>query len=71
MELILSRCGATSLLYGAAFDVRWKAPVFADSAMRASAEVVAEDDKLVCFDIAATLDEGAVAMTGTVRVPLA
>ena len=71
LELILGRCGATSLLYGAAFDVRWKAPVFADSAMHASAEVVAKDDKLVCFDIAATLDEGAVAMTGTVRVPLA
>ena len=62
--------GRYSLLHGAAFDVRWKAPVYADVAIRPHVTVVAVSPDRVRFSMQATLDTGASAMVGEVTVPL-
>lgn len=71
MELIMSHCGPMSLLYGAAVDARWKVPVYADTLVHPKATVRDVRDDLVVFDVEVVLDGGAVAMVGTVQVPLA
>ncbi len=71
LELIMARCGARALHYGAAFDVRWKTPVYADLNIVPRARVIEATESLLTFETDVTLDDGAVAMVATVRVPLA
>ena len=71
LEPIMARAGRECLLHGANFDIRWKAPVFADVVIRPTAEVVAVNDDQVTFNVEARLADDAVAMTGLVTVPLA
>jgi acyl dehydratase len=71
LEPILARAGRHALLYGANFDVRWKSPVYADLVMRPRARVAEVLADRVVFDIDATLESGATAMTARVVVPLA
>jgi hypothetical protein len=70
LEVIMAHAGRHSLLHGANFDIRWKAPVFADLVIFPHVRVAAATDAQVVFEIDATLDSGATAMTGTVTVPL-
>ena len=71
LEPILERVGCRALLHGASFDIRWKTPVYADLVMRPRARVTEVTADRVVFDIDATLESGATAMTGRVVVPLA
>ena len=71
LEVIMAAAGRQSLLHGANFDVRWKAPVYADTVIHPHARVVEVRDDRVVFDIDAVLESDAVAMTGQVVVPLA
>lgn len=71
LEPILARCGRASLFHGAAFDIRWKAPVYADTVIRPGATVVAAEPDRVVFEVTAVLEDGATAMTGQVVVPIA
>ncbi len=70
LELLMQRIGAMPLLHGASYDIRWKAPVFAESTILPRVTVVDTDDEAVTFDLSATLGSGATAMTGRVTVPL-
>jgi acyl dehydratase len=70
LEPILARVGRTALLHGASFDVRWRAPVYADRVMRPHARVTDVQPDRVVFDVDAILEDGAVAMVGQVVVPL-
>ncbi|MCP5181818.1 MAG: MaoC family dehydratase [Pseudomonadales bacterium] len=71
LEPILQAVGRQALLHGAAFDIRWKAPVYADRVMTPHARVAAVGADRVVFDVDAVLDDGATAMTGQITVPLA
>ncbi len=70
LEVLMQRIGAMPLLHGASYDIRWKAPVFAESTILPQVTVAATSDDAVVFDLSATLDSGAVAMTGRVTVPM-
>ena len=70
LEVIFQAVGHQALFYGAALDVRWKAPVYADLTMRPSARVVVNAADRVVFDIDAILEDGATAMVGQVTIPL-
>ncbi len=70
LENIMQAVGRYALLHGAAFDVSWKAPVYADVAIRPHVTVVAVSPDRVRFSMQATLDTGASAMVGEVTVPL-
>ncbi len=70
LELIMHHCGRRCLLYGANFDVRWKAPVYADETIVPHASVGGVSKDRVEFDIDAILESGATAMIGRVIVPL-
>ncbi|MEM7216748.1 MAG: MaoC family dehydratase [Pseudomonadota bacterium] len=70
LEPIIARLGTASLLHGASFDVRWKAPVFADVSLMPEALVTDANDAGVRFELTARLDGDAVAMTAAVEVPL-
>ena len=71
LEVIMQAVGRQSLLHGAAFDIRWKAPVFADLVIRPHARVAQAAADRVSFDVDAILESGATAMTGRVTIPLA
>jgi hypothetical protein len=71
LEVIMAQAGRDALLHGACFDIRWKAPVYADLVIRPSARVVEASARQIVFDVDATLDSGEVAMTGRVTIPLA
>ena len=71
LEPIMAAAGPEALVHGASFDVRWKAPVYADLVIRPVAEVIEAEQDRVTFQLTATLEDGATAMTGTVTVPLA
>ena len=71
LEVIMANVGRHALLHGANFDVRWKAPVFADLVIFPHVRVAAVAADRVVFDVNATLETNATAMTGTVTVPLA
>ena len=70
LEPIMRRIGSRGLLYGTAFDVRWKAPVHADVVIVPRATVATVSHTRVGIDIEAVLEDGAVAMTGRVDIPL-
>lgn len=71
LEVIMQQAGPESLLHGAGFDIRWKAPVYADSVICPRARVTQKTDDRVVFDVDAMLESGATAMVGQVTVPLA
>jgi len=71
LEPILARAGRHALLYGATFDIRWKAPVYADRVIHPMARVTEAAADRVAFTVEATLEDGSTAMTGRVTVPLA
>jgi acyl dehydratase len=71
LEPILAHCGRESLFHGAGFDIRWKAPVYADTVIHPSARVVEAVADRAVFEVTAVLDDGAIAMTGRVVVPIA
>lgn len=70
LEVLMQRIGAMPLLHGASYDIRWKAPVYAESTILPQVTVLETSDDAVVFDLSATLDSGAVAMTGRVTVPM-
>lgn len=70
LEVLLQHTGRHALLHGTCFDVRWKAPVFADQVIFPQVRVVQVTHDRVVFDVEATLDSGASAMVGQVTVPL-
>ena len=70
LEALMQKAGRYALLHGAAFDIRWKAPVYADLGIRPGVRVSEVSDEMVVFDVDAVLDSGALAMTGQVSVPL-
>jgi len=70
LEVIMQHAGRHALLHGACFDVRWKAPVYADLVIVPHVCVVQAAADRVVFDIDATLESGATAMVGQVTVPL-
>ena len=70
LELILQAAGRYCLFHGAYVDVRWKAPVYADTPMFPSAEVVAVEGDRVVWQIDAMLADDVTAMTGQVTIPL-
>lgn len=71
LEPILAEAGRQALFHGANFDIRWKAPVYADLTIRPTARVSAVSENQIVFDIEATLEDDATAMTGRVTIPLA
>ncbi|MEM7078240.1 MAG: MaoC family dehydratase [Pseudomonadota bacterium] len=71
LEPIFVVCGRDALFHGANFDVRWKAPVYADTDVLPRVTVAAKDDRLVTFDLQVDLADGAAAMVARVTVPLA
>ena len=70
LELIMQHAGRHALFYGASFDVRWKAPVYADLVIDVNIIVTAATEQEVVFNLEVILESGAMAMTGEVRVPL-
>ena len=62
--------GREALLHGAAFDIRWKAPVYADLTITPNARVVKAEADCLIFEIDAVISGGATAMVGTVTIPL-
>ena len=70
LEPIMAFAGRDVLLYGSSFDIRWKAPVYADLVIRPHARVAAITDDRITFEVDAILASDAVAMVGTVTVPL-
>jgi hypothetical protein len=70
LENIMQAVGRYALLHGAAFDVRWRAPVYADVAIRPHVMVAAVSPDRVRFSMEAMLDTGVSAMVGEVTVPL-
>lgn len=70
IEALLARWGAGALSHGASFDLRWKAPTEAGAVVVPAATVSSVADGLITVDLTATLLDGPVAMTGTLRVPL-
>ena len=71
LEHIFEHAGRYALFHGAHLDIRWKAPVYADTVMRPHVRVVDVRDDRVVFDVDAVLESDAIAMTGQVTVPLA
>ena len=67
----MAAAGRHALLHGACFDIRWKAPVYADTVIHPHARVVEVQSDKVAFEVDATLEAGATAMVGQIVVPLA
>ncbi len=70
LEVIMAEVGRQALMHGANYDVRWKAPVYADAVIHPHARVVETGGDRVVFDLDAVLEAGTTAMTGRVIVPL-
>jgi hypothetical protein len=71
LEVVMATAGGHALLHGACFDIRWKAPVYADLVIHPHARVIERAEDRVVFEVDAMLESGAVAMTGQIVVPLA
>ena len=69
LELILRHVGRQVLYHGAAFDIRWKAPVYADTCISPIVTVAAADASRIEFFLEARCADGRVALTGQVVVP--
>ena len=72
LEVIMRTCGVRSLLHGAYFDVRWKAPTQNDVTITPSVVVAEASSDRVVFDVDVRLDDdGSTAMVASITVPLA
>ena len=71
LEPLLAVWGPHALSHGAKFDLRWRAPTEADVPIRPSASIIAVEADRVEVELAVTIEDGPVAMVGTVIVPLA
>ncbi|MEM7001982.1 MAG: MaoC family dehydratase [Pseudomonadota bacterium] len=71
LQVVLQQLGEQALLHGTAFDIRWKAPVYADLTLLPSAKVRSVSADLVVIDLLAELENGPTAMVGELQVPLA
>ncbi len=70
LEIVMQKVGRQALLHGACFDIRWRAPVYADKVIHPHAKVITATDDRVVFEVDATLESGDLAMIGQVTVPL-
>jgi acyl dehydratase len=70
LEPILAEFGLEALFHGTHIDARWKAPTKADETIVPTATVTSSTDQLVSLELTVTLDDGSVAMVGTVEIPL-
>lgn len=70
LEVLMNNLGSHSLLHGTHFDIRWKAPVYADATMIPHAACIDKSADRVVFEVKATLADDALAMVGIVTVPL-
>jgi len=71
MEVVMRTFGEESLLHGARFDVRWKAPTENDVAIIPTATVTEASADRVGLDLQVDLVGGATAMVGSIVIPLA
>ena len=58
------------LFHGAAIDVRWKAPVYADLTILPRVEVRSVSDDLIVFGVEVGIVDGPTAMTADISAPL-
>jgi len=70
LEVLLQQTGRHALFHGACFDIRWKAPVFAEATIVPEVHVASASTDQVTFTLQVSLEDGVTAMTGTVTVPL-
>lgn len=70
LEAVMAELGPQSLLHGAHFDIRWKAPTENDVWIVPTATVRTSDSTGIAFDLQVELEGGPVAMVGTLEVPL-
>ena len=70
LEVLLAAVGRHALFHGAAIDVRWKAPVYADLTIVPSVRVRSASDHLIVFDADVRIVDGPVAMQATISIPL-
>ena len=70
LEAVMGSCGVESLLHGANFDVRWKAPTEDDTTIVPSAVVDAVEADRVEFALQVDLVDGPTVMVGRLIIPL-
>jgi len=70
LEAVMQEFGIESLLHGANFDFRWKAPTEDGSHIIATATVTATESDRVAFDLQVDLVDGPTVMVGTLMIPL-
>jgi acyl dehydratase len=70
LEAVMQAFGTESLLHGANFDFRWKAPTEDGSRIIPTATVVAAQPDRVVFDLQVDLVDGPTAMVGSLVVTL-
>jgi len=70
LEAVMQEFGIESLLHGANFDFRWKAPTEDGTRIMATATVTATESNRVAFDLRVDLVDGPTAMVGTLVIPL-
>lgn len=70
MEVVLGAVGRHALFHGAAIDVRWKAPVYADMTIVPRVDVRSVSDDLIVFGVEVGIVDGPMAMTANISVPL-
>ena len=71
LDAVMAEFGTQSLLHGARFDIRWKAPTESDVQIVPTATVVQVESDLLVLDLQVDLVGGPTAMVGTLTIPLA
>lgn len=71
LEAVMAEFGVESLLHGARFDIRWKAPTENDVHIVPTATVTEVADDRLVLDLQVDLADGPTAMVGTLTIPLA
>lgn len=71
LEAVMAAWGPQSLLHGANFDIRWKAPTEDDTVIVPTATVTAMEPDRVELDLQVDLVDGPTTMVGHLVVPLA
>ena len=70
LEAVMYACGAESLLHGANFDVRWKAPTEDGTVIRPTATVTSVEADSVAMDLQVDLVDGPTALVGRLVIPV-
>lgn len=70
LEAVMRDLGTQSLLHGAHFDVRWKAPTENDVYIVPTATVIEASADRVVFDLQVDIEGGATAMVAKLTIPL-